>query len=147
MKKVSGLVFVLLVIALAFVFSSAASAIPDPPPNDNVCICHQTQHHKNNIGQANDNQKGVLICVDPNSLPTNKHFKHGDDCVEPFNEAPACSGNSITLEECTGEVGCSLDTVPFDAACCGELFPPGSSEDDCELAADPDGCVTACFPN
>ena len=92
MKKVSGLAFVLLVIALAFVFSSSASAIPNPPPNDNVCICHQTQHHKNNIGQANPNQKGVLICVDPNSLPTNKHFKHGDDCVEPFNEAPACNG-------------------------------------------------------
>ncbi len=109
MKKVSGLAFVLLVIALAFVFSSAASAVPDPPPNDNVCICHQTQHHKNNIGQANDNQKGVLICVDPNSLPTNKHFKHGDDCVEPFNEAPACDGSSTTLEECTGEEGLQPD--------------------------------------
>src|SRR6185503_17774733 len=91
MKKVSGLVFVLLVIALAFVFSSAASAIPNPPPNDNVCICHQTQFNNKN---QNENQKGVLICVDPHSLPTNKHFKHGDDCVEPYNEAPACEGNS-----------------------------------------------------
>ncbi|HEX2463965.1 MAG TPA: hypothetical protein VHR17_05005 [Thermoanaerobaculia bacterium] len=146
MKKVSGLWFVLLVIALAFVFSSAASAVPDPPPNDNVCICHQTQHHKNNIGQANPNQKGVLICVDPNSLPANKHFKHGDDCVEPFNQAPACNGNSTTLAECTGETPCSLDDNPFRPECCAELIDPQGSEDQCDLAADVVGCA-ACIQN
>jgi hypothetical protein len=123
MKKVPGLLFAVLMIALAFVLSSSASAIPDPPPNDNVCICHQTQHHKNNQGQANPNQKGVLICVDPHSLPTNKHFKHGDDCVAPYNAAPACSGHSTTLEECTGEDPCDLVTTDFVARpeCCTEL--------------------------
>ena len=139
MKKVPGLLFALLVIAMAFALSSSAFAIPDPPPNDNVCICHQTQFNNKN---QNANQKGVLICVDPHSLPTNKHFKHGDDCVEPFNQAPACEGRSTTLEECTGEVPCSLADNPFRPECCIELgILPGDSLEECSGAADPVGCA------
>jgi hypothetical protein len=144
MKKVSGLMFALLVIALAFVFSSAASADPAPPPNDNVCICHQTQF---NSKAQNPNQKGVLICVDPLSLPTNKHFKHGDACVEEFANSPACEGRSISLDECFGETPCSLTDDPFREECCAELLPPDPDEDDCEGATDIDGCVELCTGN
>jgi hypothetical protein len=139
MKKVPGLLFALLVIAMAFALSSSASADPNPPPNDNVCICHQTQY--NNKAQ-NPNQKGVLICVDPQSLPTNKHFKHGDDCVEPFNEAPACEGRSTTLEECTGEQACNVADDPFRPECCAELNIV--NEEDCQ---DNLACAEACIEN
>jgi hypothetical protein len=146
MKKVPGLLFALLVIALAFALSSSASAEPKDPPNNNVCICHQTQYNNKN---QNANQKGVLICVDPKSLPFNKHFKHGDDCVEHFGtDLPvACDGNTTTLEECTGEIPCSLLDDPFRPECCAELVPdPTGSEEQCDGAADVEGCL-ACLSN
>jgi hypothetical protein len=146
MKKVPGLLFALLVVALAFALSSSASAEPQDPPNDNTCICHQTQYNNKN---KNANQKGVLICVDPQSLPANKHFKHGDPCVEHFGTelAPACDGQAISLEECTGEVPCSLADDPFRPECCAELVPdPTGSEEQCDGAADVEGCL-ACLEN
>ncbi len=81
MKRNVGLL-VLITIALVLSFASVASAVPKNTPNDNQCICHQTQHNRKT---PNGNQKGVLICVDPSSLPNNKHFKHGDRCVAPVS--------------------------------------------------------------
>jgi hypothetical protein len=78
MKKAIGLMFVLGVVALAVSLTPSVVADPSPPPNDNVCICHQTQHLKFKQGEANDNQKFVIICTDPNSQQLQSHLKHGD---------------------------------------------------------------------
>ena len=77
MKKPVRTVLALTVVALAASFVPAV-ANPDPPPNDNVCICHQTQWKKLDEGEANDNQKVVVICVDPHSNVIPAHEKHGD---------------------------------------------------------------------
>jgi hypothetical protein len=145
MKKVPGLSFALLAIALAFALSSRASAQPVDSPNDDACICHQTPWSGKT---PNASQKSLLICVDPDSLPRNKHFEHGDPCVQLGTElAPACDGQAITLEECTGEVACSLSDDPFRPECCAELVPdPNGSQQQCDGAADVNGCL-ACLSN
>ena len=123
MKKLAGWCLALALVALAGGLAAPAAAIPEDPPNDNVCICHQTQHHQNNQGNANDNQKGVIICVDPNSVPFEKHTKHGDACIEGMNDGEDLSGCTLftTESECLGEALCDEEEGPFPE-CCGE-FP------------------------
>ena len=96
MKKIGfafGLVGAAALVSLSVMAIPPGS--PEDPVGDNVCICHQTQHHQNNDGNENENQKGVLICVDPNSTKKlNQHIeKHGDPLVP----------QDISVEECTGE--------------------------------------------
>lgn len=141
MKKATGLVFVLLVIAMALVFTSAASAIPPhvPGPNDNQLICHQTQHHQLKQGDANENQKGVIINVDPSSIAKNPHIKHGDACIEPINPDPravaACAETEPfpSAAACTGEPECSITDDPWVAGCCEvlEIDPGGDPQLEC----------------
>jgi hypothetical protein len=129
MKKSVNWGLALVLVALAAIFAAPAMADPDPPPNDNVCICHNTQYYQNNQGNANDNQKVVIICVDPNSNVIPAHEKHGDDIVT----AP---------ELCEAQESC-LITGPIDDACCEENIAacedPGGScadqqayEDNCQ---------------
>jgi hypothetical protein len=144
MKKTTG--FVLVLIAMALMFTSAVSAIPPhvPGPNDNQLICHQTQHHQLKKGEANANQKGVIINVDPSAIAKNPHIKHGDACIEPINEDPravaACAKTEPfpSAAACTGESECPPPGPgnPFgedDAQrelCCAQS--PSSWPDACE---------------
>jgi hypothetical protein len=88
MKKTVSLGFAFVLVALAASLTVPAAAVPEDPPDDNVCICHNTQHHKNNEGEANENQKTVIICVDPNSNVIPAHEKHGDAIVDDIEGCP-----------------------------------------------------------
>lgn len=115
MKKLAGWCFVFALVGFAGGFATPALAIPEDPPNDNVCICHQTQHNRD---VPNENQKGVIICVDPNSVPFNKHTKHGDACIEGMNDGEDLTGCTLftTESECL-DVACDEQEGPFPECC------------------------------
>jgi hypothetical protein len=120
MKKLVCLGFVL--VAFAVLVAAPAAAVPENPPPGNRCICHQTQHHQNNEGDANDNQKGVIICSNESSQQkVNQHIqKHGDLLVP----------TEISEAECLGEPVCAISDVPFRLECCAELQIVGT--EDCQ---------------
>ena len=153
MKKNSGLLLVFMAFVLAVSFTSAAMAVPPfvPGPNDNQLICHNTQHHQLEGGNANANQKGVVINVDPSSIAKNPHIKHGDACIAPINTDPravaACNETEPfgSVADCTGECDLSATTFP-GLDCCSELSDP-TSELSCldPGVGDPQGCEDTCF--
>ena len=131
MKKVLSLGFVLVV--LAVLCAAPAAAVPENPPPGNRCICHQTQHHQHteSPSDANENQKGVIICSNQSSQQKiNQHIeKHGDLLVP----------TEISEAECLGEPVCAVTDDPFRDECCEELNI--SVPEDCEGNQ---LCVAAC---